>query len=183
VVDVGVMLSLWKLRVGAEAYYLAQVASGLNDYYSGRGETAGEWLGCASTALGLSGEVSGEDLRAVLAGLNPGTGESPKGERLRVWKNRVPGFDLTFSAPKSMSVVYALGDPLVRAAVVDAHNTAVAEALGWLEREACWVRRGSNNAAAYRGDPEGFGTRRLRGAGFVAAGFRHRAWPRHAPRR
>jgi hypothetical protein len=39
------MLSLWKLRVGAEAYYLAQVASGLNDYYSGRGETAGEWLG------------------------------------------------------------------------------------------------------------------------------------------
>jgi hypothetical protein len=83
VVDVGVMLSLWKLRVGAEAYYLAQVASGLNDYYSGRGETAGEWLGCASTALGLSGEVSGEALRPVLAGLNPGTEESPIERRHR----------------------------------------------------------------------------------------------------
>ena len=34
------MLSLWKLRVGSEAYYLSQVASGLEDYYSGRGEVA-----------------------------------------------------------------------------------------------------------------------------------------------
>jgi len=36
------VLSLWKLRVGAEAYYLAQVASGLDDYYSGGGEAAGQ---------------------------------------------------------------------------------------------------------------------------------------------
>ena len=56
------MLSLWKLRVGSEAYYLSQVASGLEDYYSGRG----------ASQLGLSGTVSGEDLRELLAGLGTG---------------------------------------------------------------------------------------------------------------
>jgi conjugative relaxase-like TrwC/TraI family protein len=168
------MLSLWKLRVGAEAYYLSQVARGLDDYYTGQGEMPGRWLGNATSALGLSGVVTGEDLRAVMAGLNPGTGQTPNGERLRVWRNRVPGFDLTFSAPKSVSVLYALADPLVRGHVVEALDAAVDDALGWLEREACFVRRGSNNRAAQPGDPDQFGTRRLHGAGFVAAGFRHR---------
>jgi conjugative relaxase-like TrwC/TraI family protein len=169
------VLSLWKLRVGAENYYLARVASGLDDYYTGRGETPGRWLGAAATGLDLSGEVTVDELRAVLAGLRPGTGMSPNGERLRTWKNRVPGFDLTFSAPKSVSVLYALGDPLVRGHVVEATDAAVEEALAWLEREACFVRRGSNNRTAVTGTSEEFGTRRFPGAGFVAARFRHRS--------
>jgi conjugative relaxase-like TrwC/TraI family protein len=73
-----------------------------------------------------------------------------------------------------VSVVYALGDPLVQAAVVDAGQTAVAEALGWLEREACHVRRGTNNRAAVGVPVSQWGTRRLPGAGFVGAAFRHR---------
>ncbi len=67
----------------AEAYYLTQVASGLDDYYSGHGKSAGRWVGNAPAGLGLGGEVSGEDLRAVLAGLAPGTGLTPNGEQLR----------------------------------------------------------------------------------------------------
>jgi len=167
-------MSLWKLRVGAEAYYLAQVASGLDDYYSGQGESVGRWVGNAATVLGLDGEVSGEDLRAVLAGLAPGTALTPNGEQLRPHPRRVPGFDLTFSVPKSVSVAYALGDPLVQGAVVEAGEAAVAETLAWLEREACHVRRGTNNRHAKVPDVEMWGTRRLPGAGFVAAQFRHR---------
>jgi conjugative relaxase-like TrwC/TraI family protein len=167
-------MSLWKLRVGAEAYYLAQVASGLDDYYSGQGESVGRWVGNAATGLGLDGEVSGEDLRAVLAGLAPGTALTPNGEQLRPHPQRVPGFDLTFSVPKSVSVAYALGDPLVQGAVVEAGEAAVAETLAWLEREACHVRRGTNNRHAKVPDVEMWGTRRLPGAGFVAAQFRHR---------
>lgn len=167
-------MSLWKLRVGAEAYYLAQVASGLDDYYSGQGESVGRWVGNAATALGLDGEVSGEDLRAVLAGLAPGTALTPNGEQLRPHPRRVPGFDLTFSVPKSVSVAYALGDPLVQGAVVEAGEAAVAETLAWLEREACHVRRGTNNRHAKVPDVEMWGTRRFPGAGFVAAQFRHR---------
>ncbi|MGD9998747.1 MAG: MobF family relaxase, partial [Ilumatobacteraceae bacterium] len=167
-------MSLWKLRVGAEAYYLAQVASGLDDYYSGQGESVGRWVGNAATALGLDGEVSGEDLRAVLAGLAPGTALTPNGEQLRPHPRRVPGFDLTFSVPKSVSVAYALGDPLVQGAVVEAGEAALAETLAWLEREACHVRRGTNNCHAKVPDVETWGTRRLPGAGLVAAQFRHR---------
>ena len=54
---VSVMMSLWKLRVGVEAYYLAQVASGLDEYYTGAGEAAGRWTGTAAGLLGLSDAV------------------------------------------------------------------------------------------------------------------------------
>ena len=73
-----------------------------------------------------------------------------------------PGFDLCFSAPKSMSLMFAFGDSEIRAAVVSAHESAVRAALDYLEREACWVRRGHA------------GVHRLRAGGFMAAGFRHR---------
>ncbi len=168
------MLSLWKLRVGVEAYYLSQVASGLDDYYTGGGEATGAWVGSAAEGLGLSGEVTGEDLRAVLAGLVPGTGLTPNGTVLRPHPRRVPGFDLTFSVPKSVSVVYALGDVRLQGAVVEAAGVAVRDTLGWLEREACWVRRGSNNRSARPGDGEVWGTRPMAARGFVAAMFRHR---------
>jgi conjugative relaxase-like TrwC/TraI family protein len=168
------MLSLWKLRVGAESYYLAQVARGLDDYYTGNGEVAGVWAGHAAPGMGLAGEVTGEDLRALLAGLRPGTGLTANGERLRPNRRRVPGFDLTFSVPKSVSVLWALGDPRVQHDVVESGEAAVAGALGWLEREACHVRRGSNNRSAKAVSVEAWGTRRLPGAGFVAARFRHR---------
>ena len=170
-VVLGWMLSIWKLRVGAEAYYLEQVARGLDDYYTGAGESAGEWLGTGTAALGLAGLVTADDLHAVLAGLAPGTGLSPNGDQLRTWKGRVPGFDLTFSAPKSVSVLYALGDPIVRAEVVDAHQRPSTDALGWFEREACFVRRGSNNRMIAGASA---GCRRMRATGFVAAAFRHR---------
>src|SRR3954452_1749286 len=109
-----VVMSIWKLRVGAEAYYLAQVANGLEDYYTGRGEDTGRWLGAGSSGLGLElgGRADGGDLRAVLAGLQPGAGQSPNGGAPVVHRRRIPGFDLTFAAPKSVSVLYGLGDPL-----------------------------------------------------------------------
>ena len=71
-------------------------------------------------------------------------------------------FDLTFSAPKSVSVLFAVGDRVLAGGLVDAHEAAVGAALGYLEREACRVRRG-------RG-----GVRREAGEGFVAAAYRHR---------
>lgn len=168
-----VMMSLWKLRVGVESYYLAQVASGLDEYYTGSGEAPGRWVGSAANLLGLTDAVGAESLRAVLAGLAPGTGLTPNGSCLVAHSRRVPGFDLTFSVPKSVSIVYALGDPLVQTAVVDACEAAVGEALSWLEREACFVRRGTNNRRM-ASDPAGFGTRRMVAEGFVGARFSHR---------
>jgi len=70
--------------------------------------------------------------------------------------------DLTFSAPKSVSVLFAIGDGNTSRALVRAHEEAVGAALGYLEREACRVRRG-------RG-----GRIELRAGGFTAAAYRHR---------
>ena len=169
------MLSLWKLRVGAEAYYLGQVARGLDDYYTGAGEVPGRWLGNASGGVGLAGAVTGEDLRAVLAGLNPGTGQTPNRDRLRTWKGRVPGFDLTFSAAKSVSVLYTLADPF--GARPDRRGSRRG---GWrcgrlVGARACFVpARLKPPGHERRGRSAAFGTRRLPGGGFVAAGSRHR---------
>ena len=170
---VGVM-ALWKLRVGVEAYYLSQVASGLDEYYTGAGEAPGSWMGGGVAGLGLIGEVAPADLRAVLAGLAPNTGLTPNGTTLASHPRRVPGFDLTFSVPKSVSVLYALGDPLVQHAVTEACEAALVEAVGWMEREACFVRRGTNKAENKAVWGEAWGTRRMVANGFVAASFRHR---------
>ena len=85
------MMSLWKLRVGVESYYLAQVASGLDEYYTGAGEATGRWAGSGSALLGLTDEVSGEDLRAVLAGNAPGTGLRAHAERQAADVPSAPG--------------------------------------------------------------------------------------------
>jgi conjugative relaxase-like TrwC/TraI family protein len=177
------MLSIAKLRVGQEAYTLAGVAQSLDDYYTGRGEADGVWMGVGAERLGLDGPVSADDLRAVLAGIAPGTGGlTPNGETLRTHPRRVPGFDLTFKAPKSVSVLYAVtDDPRVQGQIIEAGEAAVRQTVAWLEREAIRVRRGSGDAAYLNDlaarDPaaaEAAKVRVLPGRGVVAAVFRHR---------
>lgn len=172
-----------KLRVGAEAYQLTGVAQSLDDYYSGAGEAAGWWAGLGADRLGLDGEVSGDDLRAVLAGIRPGTGGlTPNGETLHAHPRRVPGFDLTFKAPKSVSVLYAASDdPRVQGAIIEAGEAALRQTLAWVEREVMAVRRGTGNerylADLAAKDPAAAEQARIRterGAELIAAVFRHR---------
>jgi conjugative relaxase-like TrwC/TraI family protein len=152
------VLSIGKLGFGQEGYYLDTVATGAEDYYVGRGEAPGRWLGSMARELGLDGQVEADTLREILAGPDPSSGEPLTRARHR----RVPGFDLTFCAPKSVSVLWGLSDGETSREVRAAHEASVGAALGYLEAEACWSRRGTNGVVALRGD------------GFVAAGFRHR---------
>jgi conjugative relaxase-like TrwC/TraI family protein len=170
------VLSIAKLRVGQEAYQLSGVAQSLDGYYTGAGEAHGVWLGGGADRLGLGGDVDPDDLRAVLAGLGPGWGGlTPNGDPPRPHAQRVPGFDLTFKVPKSASVLYAVSDdPRVQGAVIEAGEAAMRAAVGWLEREAIRVRRGSHNQAWRAAHPDGSGPRQLRTSGVVAASFRHR---------
>lgn len=177
------MLSIAKLRVGQEAYELSGVAQSLDDYYTGAGEAAGLWIGAGAERLGLAGEVDPDDLRAVLAGLAPGSGGlTPDGSTVRTHVRRVPGFDLTFKTPKSVSVLYAVSDdPRVQGAIIEAGEIAVREAVSWLEREVIRVRRGSGDVAYLNDlaarDPAAADAARIRvlpGRGVVAATFRHR---------
>jgi conjugative relaxase-like TrwC/TraI family protein len=180
------MLSLSKLRVGQEAYQLSGVAESLDAYYTGAGEAAGVWVGGGAARLGLEGEVAAADLRAVLAGMAPGSGGlSPNGTTIKPRKSRVPGFDATFKVPKSASVLYAVSDdPRVQGAIIDAGEHAVREAVAWLEREAIEVQRGSHNMAwvekkraeliAAGEDAGRIGPHRLKTSGVAGAVFRHR---------
>src|SRR5215210_685525 len=163
-----IVLSLGKLATGQAGYYLDQahgsltrtqsVASGVEDYYLGGPEADGLWMGAGAEALGLRGAVGSEPLLRVLAGEHPATG-APLG---RVLAARRPGFDLTFSAPKSVSVLFGVGDDGLRAVLRDAHDRAVADALSYMERHAAVTRRGPG------------GVHQIAGNGFVAAAFRHR---------
>lgn len=177
------MLSVSKLRVGAEAYQLTGVAQSLDDYYSGSGEAEGWWAGRGAEHLGLEGIVAGDDLRALLAGLAPGgSGLSPNGETIHPHPRRVPGFDLTFKAPKSVSVLYAVSDdPRVQGAIIDASEAALRDTLAWLERDVMATRRGTGNerflADLAKKDPAAADAARIRtepGGEIAAAIFRHR---------
>ncbi len=153
------MLNIGKLLRGKERYYLDKVARSQEEYYTGAGEAPGQWAGTAAAELDIAGEVSEDGLLRVLNGAHPDTaarlGGSPHGER-------VLAFDLTFRAPKSVSLLYALGGPQVSAAVREANAKAVAAALGYLEQHAAIARRGHG------------GEQLVRGNGFIAALFQHR---------
>jgi conjugative relaxase-like TrwC/TraI family protein len=156
------MLSIGKLGAGQERYYLDQVAEGAEDYYSGEGEAEGYWLGDGAADLGLQGKVEPEQLVAMLTGRNPATGE-PLGLRHVPGRGPVPGFDLTFSAPKSVSLTWALGGHPAASEVAAAHRASVQAAINYMQRAACWTRRGKG------------GHEFLHGKGFLAAAYTHRS--------
>jgi conjugative relaxase-like TrwC/TraI family protein len=154
------MLSIGKIALGQHRYYERQVAQGRDDYYSGRGEAAGEWVGAGSDALGLSGRTPSQRFSALIAGQDP----RDPGERLRSSERdpKVAALDLTFSAPKSVSVLAAVGPDRLAAELIWAHEQAVRAALSYLEDAAVRVRRGHD------------GERVERGAGLIAVAYRHR---------
>ena len=99
----------------------------------------------------------------MLTGRNPVDGSPLLGNSGVPGKGSVPGFDLTFSAPKSVSLTWALGGPDAGQAVIDAHHRSVDAALAYMQRQACWTRRGAG------------GSEFVRGNGYLAAAFDHRS--------
>ena len=152
------MLNIGRMAPGGQDYYLEVVARGVEDYYLARGEAPGRWLGRGVELLGLEGRVEAAELGSVLAADHPTTGERLATHPAR----KLPGFDLTFRAPKSVSLLWALADDRVADQVREAHDAAVVAVVGYLEREAGWTRRGAQGSEAVRVE------------GFVAAAFRHR---------
>ena len=127
------MLSIGKIALGQHRYYEQQVARGGDDYYSGRGEAPGEWVGSGTDALGLSGRVSAEQFGALIAGCDP----RDPGIRLRASEQdpKIAAFDLTFSAPKSLSVLFAVSPEQVSGQLVACHEAAVGRPSGiWRRR-------------------------------------------------
>jgi conjugative relaxase-like TrwC/TraI family protein len=70
-----VALPVKALKAGQEAYWLDQIARNREEYFSGRGESPGRFLGSAAAAAGLDGVASPEQVQAMFQGLDPATGE------------------------------------------------------------------------------------------------------------
>jgi conjugative relaxase-like TrwC/TraI family protein len=118
------------------------------------------WLGRGTASLGVSGDVDADSYLAVM------DGRSPAGNGLlvdRQSKHRVCGWSLTFSTPKSLSLLWTFGGQRVADAVRSAHDQAVSETLEFLELEAARARRGHGGTILHDVD------------GLIGAGFRHRS--------
>lgn len=129
---------------GAVSYYLhlAEKNGKPDDYYTQDGD-AGLWLGSGADHLGLTGEVDGKQFAALAAGYDPDGKEmvqnagDPK---------RVAGWDLTFSAPKSVSVIWSLAGEDIQKQMEAAQARAVARAMEFVEEHAARVRTGSGGS-------------------------------------
>jgi len=140
--------------VDAGAYYVEQ----LPNYYLDSGEPRGIWFGQGAHTLGLSGEVADDAFLAVMSGMRPDNPDKYLGGRYNEKSAR--GYDVTASAPKSVSILFALGNPVVRGKVVDAHDRAVGAIVGWIEDHAHTRYRISGTPAMVDAD------------GIIAAQFR-----------
>ncbi|MDX1964984.1 MAG: MobF family relaxase [Pirellulales bacterium] len=133
------MLTLTVLESGIEEYFNGIVNP---DYYTGGGEPPGRWYGRGAERLGLLGRVEAEAFSRILEGL------APDGKPLQVTRRsktekytnnislansaqRVPGYDLCFSAPKSVSALWGFGTRYIRTAIEEAFEVACTQTLDW----------------------------------------------------
>ena len=154
------------LSIGA----LASAAQGAS-YYERDGyyakddpdhKAASAWAGKGAAELGLDGPVDADVFRTVLEGKVPDGSGQQLGRRGKdgAIAHR-PGRDLTFSAPKSVSLAALVGGDK---RIVDAHDRAVKATLGWIEKNAAETRMQ---------DKESGKMVRAGGQEIVAATFRH----------
>jgi conjugative relaxase-like TrwC/TraI family protein len=122
----------------------------------------GTWWGSARALLDLEGTAAAGALTDILTGRHPETGTDLLARRTT---RRRAGWEVVVGAPKSVSLVAALGRDIPGATALaetlaQAHSSAVAAAFAYLEPGVAWYRSGSGGAP---------------GSGLVAAAFEHSA--------
>jgi conjugative relaxase-like TrwC/TraI family protein len=166
-----VHLGIGKVRRGSKGalYYkkLSHEAAGLDragNYYlknkNSLEDGVGRWFGRGAAEMGLSGPVSEKDFTRLHKGY------SPSGEPLSqnvTYKKRRPAFDATFSLTKDCSILASRSDYWRDRIFAEVGSPSVEVGLQYLERHACWSRRGK------------MGAEQVPGRGFIGASFAHMA--------
>lgn len=129
------MLSMASLSSASGAASYFSNAVGFSDYFTADHQLGqSQWGGKAAAELGLSGPVDGEIFENVLSGHLPNGVVLTGGA-----KEHAPGFDLTFSAPKSISLISLVGGDT---RLIRAHHAAVLAAMKWAETNLAEARMG-----------------------------------------
>ncbi len=161
-------VSIARLSTEAGVSYLLKTTShadvetrDLTGYYTAASNPPGQWLGAGLTGIGMTPHDTVTDAAAKSLferGEHPSTGASlgrtpnqastvtgTNGQPVR--RAAVAGFDLTFSVPKSVSVLWALGSDEYKDKVMAAHHAALEATLAWLESSAIHTRAGHGGVA------------------------------------
>jgi conjugative relaxase-like TrwC/TraI family protein len=164
------VLTVAKVTQGSAAGYADYLegkatAAELGDYYlkdGDRVEAPGRWVGGAA-AVGALPElpVTCEQLRALMAVRRPDTGESLR--RAGGSGEAVAALDATFSAPKSVSAIWAVADTDLRAEIELAHEWAIDRALGYSVERVSMIRQRVDQDTVIHAKP----------AGMIATSWRH----------
>lgn len=172
------MLRIKKLTPGAGAngasYYTDLASRSLAEYYIGKGEAPGKWIGSGiddlCIALGVDpvrqGEImdaSGAELFELLNSWEITKQLFPQQRQLAGGGQWTSGYDFTFSAPKGLSILATVTDnDDLRKAIYEAHEEAVMNTMAAIESQICYGREGKN------------GVRSVQGGGLIGGVFRHR---------
>ena len=150
------MMSISPMGAGSsiENYYCNLARE---DYYTKGGEPLGVWFGNGAKAMGLNGIVKVEQLRQTMKGQSPFGSSMVQGSG----DEHRAGWDCTFSAPKSVSIAWAVSSLETRQAIANAQKNAVETALKLIEQHACHARRGKA------------GSKEEKVSGIVVATFEH----------
>lgn len=161
-------VSIARLSTEAGVSYLLKTTShadvetrDLTAYYTAASNPSGQWLGAGLSGIGMTPHDTVTDMAAKSLferGEHPSTGTAlghtpnksstvtgTNGQTVR--RAAVAGFDLTFSVPKSVSVLWALGDDGYKDMVMAAHHAALEATLAWLETSAIHTRAGHGGVA------------------------------------
>ena len=129
-------------QMASAAYYLESQRSFRhpNEYYTAGEEPDGVWWNpCGLFGLADGGRVDGGEFHRLYHGFAPDNGQ--RLTRNAGSEKRSPGLDMTFSADKSVSALWAIADPALRSEIERAHNDAVRAALAETVLGHCaWTR-------------------------------------------
>lgn len=157
-------------------YYLSTTAMGdgkltpvkdLTSYYYQTGSPEGRWFGAGLSGISMTDgqavqrhharrlfddlmdPLTGQPLgrRPIKTVAAPSGAKTPTGDAARSKREAVAGFDLTFSVPKSVSVLWALADTATQGRLYAAHQAAIAQTISWLEKEVIQARSGHAGVA------------------------------------
>ncbi len=144
------MLSIKLIKVGSEDYYIDLTAE---DYYFNGGEPPGKWIGSGCTYFGFDERVQRDEFKRIFNGFHPKPDPKLPGEPLALVQNagkenRRAGWDLCFSAPKSVSIIWSQASEAMRVRIQDLHHQAITRTFRFLEERLAYSRTGHAGSGA-----------------------------------